>query len=121
MEKRKYDLVDRLVEFVILISEVLEKLPNSKLGVYLEGQMIRSAGSSALHYGEAQSAESPADFIHKIKVVMKELRETNIGLKIIDKKKMLKDSNILRKALKEIDELLAIFSKSIETAKKNAK
>jgi four helix bundle protein len=72
-----------------------------------------------LVYGEAQSAESRKDFIHKIKILLKELRETRINLRIIAKKRLLPDSDNLNAALKESDELIRIFVKSTETARKN--
>ena len=116
---RKFDLEERLIDFAILISEIVEKLPSTKLGSYISGQIVKSGTSPALHYGEAQSAESNADFVHKMKVVLKELRETFVGLKIISKKRMLSNNEIIENALTENNELISIFVKSIETAKKN--
>ncbi len=75
MEKRKFDLEDRLIDFAIRISEIAESLPNNPLGKQINNQMVRSGTSPALNYGEAQSSESTKDFIHKIKIVLKELRE----------------------------------------------
>jgi len=118
MKSRKYDLEDRLIEFAVNISDIVNALPNSRLGNYLAGQIIRSGISTALHYGEAQSDESQADFIHKMKVVLKELRETFIGLKIIHRKKILQNTQLLEKVLEENNELISIFVKSIDTAKK---
>jgi four helix bundle protein len=96
-------------------------LPNTKVGNHLSGQLVRSETSSALNYGEAQSGESRKDFIHKIKIVLKELRETIICLKIIDRTKLLNSTEKILKALKENDELISIFVKSVETASKNQK
>ena len=79
---------------------------------------MRSASSSAWNFGEAQSAESKKDFIHKIKIVLKELRETMIGLAIIDRTGLNKSKNILEKAVDENNQLIAIFVKSVETAQK---
>jgi len=121
MNSKKFDLEDRLIKFAVMISDIVDVLPNSRLGNYLSGQIIRSGTSPALNYGEAQSAESQADFIHKMKVVLKELRETFVGLKIIDKKKMIKSELQIENALKENNELISIFVKSIDTAKKNQK
>ena len=121
MESKKFDLEERLIDFAVLISDVIDDLPNTRLGNYLSGQMIRSGTSPALNYGEAQGAESQADFIHKMKVVLKELRETFVGLKIIKRKEMLKDLTFLNETLSENNELISIFVKSIETAKKNKK
>jgi four helix bundle protein len=121
MENRKYDLEERLIEFGILISDIADMLPTNRLGNYLAGQIIRSGISPALNYGEAQSAESRLDFVHKIKIVLKELRETFISLKIIKRKSLIKDIALLESALKENNELISIFVKSIETAKGKAK
>ena len=67
---RIFDLEDRLIDFAIEISEIVEQLPSTKFANHIGGQLIRSGSSPALNYGEAQSAESPVDFIHKLKVVL---------------------------------------------------
>ena len=115
MEKR-FDLEERLIDFVIILDDILEQLPNVRLANHLAGQMVRSGSSPALNYGEAQSAESQKDFIHKMKIILKELRETKISLKIIARKKYL-DIKLLQPVLDENEELIAIFAKSIITAK----
>ena len=117
----KFDLEDRLFDFAIRISEVAESLPNTILGKYIKGQMIRSGTSPALNYGEAQSAESINDFIHKLKIVLKELRETLVCLKIIKRKPLIASASKLSPIIEENNELISIFVKSIETAKKNSK
>jgi four helix bundle protein len=71
----KFELEDRLVDFAVLIIDIVDNLPNTKAGNHLAGQLVRSGTSPALNYGEAQSGESRKDFIHKIKIVLKELRE----------------------------------------------
>ena len=76
---KKFDLEDRFIDFTIRISNVVDEIDDSKLGVNIAGQLIRSGSSPALNYGEAQSAESRKDFIHKIKVALKELREALTG------------------------------------------
>lgn len=118
---RTYDLEERLIDFACLIIEIEENIPNTKAGNHLEGQLLRSGTSPALNYGEAQAAESKSDFIHKIKICLKELRETNICLRIITKRKMLRKIEILESGIKESKELIAIFTKSIVTAKQNQK
>ena len=77
---RKYDLEDRLIDYAVRIINVSEQLPESKAGKHIEGQLLRSGTAPAPNYGEAQSAESSKDYIHKIKI---ELRESKIWLKII--------------------------------------
>lgn len=118
MSGRKYDLEDRLIDFCLKISEIVEDLPNTKLGNYVGNQLIRSGTSPALNNGEAQSAESSADFIHKLKIILKELRETRICLKIVQRKPLLNDDRLVD-MLNENNELIAIFLKSIETASKH--
>ena len=118
MEQRKFDLEDRLVKFACLSLEICDLLPNSKSGQNLEYQLSKSFTASALVYGEAQAAESKADFVHKVKVVLKELRESRINLRIIMEKPLLINEKLLI-VFKEANELIAIFLKSIETAKQN--
>jgi len=117
----KFDLEERLVEFSVLIIDIVTQMPNSKAGNYLSGQIVRSGSSVSLNYGEAQSGESRRDFIHKIKVVLKELRETYVSLKIIHKAKLYKTEAKIIEAKKENNELISIFVKSAETAEKNSK
>jgi four helix bundle protein len=116
---KKFDLEDRLVKFACRCLEICDLLPNSKAGQNLEHQLSKSGTAPALIYGEAQAAESPADFIHKMKLVLKEIRETRINLRIINEKPILKDERV-NLTLKECNELMAIFLKSVETAKRNA-
>ena len=79
----KFDLEERLIWFSVRVIELSESLKESFAGLHLGKQIVRSATSSALNYGEAQSAESPKDFIHKMGICLKELRETFINIKII--------------------------------------
>ncbi|MBM3415664.1 MAG: four helix bundle protein [Bacteroidetes bacterium] len=117
--KRKYDLEERLIEFAVQIIRITESLHNTRAGIHVGGQLVRSGTSPALHYGEAQSAESRPDFIHKIKVVLKELRETKNALTIIKRVPLTDKMEIVDKAMAESNELISIFVKSLETAKKN--
>ena len=80
------DLENRLIEFAVLVIGVVEDLPNTKAGNHIGNQLIRSGTSPAPNYGEARSAESKRDFVHKIKISLKELRETHIWLRIIERK-----------------------------------
>ena len=120
MEKKK-DLEDRLVAFAIMILNLAEKLPDSRAGKYFYDQLIRSGLSPALNYGEAKSAESAADFIHKMKVCLKELRETYVSLKIIKGKPLIKENSSLEGCFQECNELISIFVASIQTAESNRK
>lgn len=114
----KFDLEDRLVDFACMCLEVCELLPNSKAGQNLEYQLSKSGTATALIYGEAQAAESRADFLHKMKIVLKEIRESRVNLKIIKRKPVVVHEKV-DAAFKESNELMAIFLKSIETAKSN--
>lgn len=115
----KYDLEDRLIEFAVRIIDTAEALPKTVASKNLGGQIVRSGTSPALNYAEAQSAESKADFIHKMKICLKELRETFVCLKIIKRKAYFNESR-LEPLLKENTELVSIFVKSIQTAKGKA-
>lgn len=115
----KYDLEDRLIAFSTLIIEISESISKSYIGNHLSTQLLRSGTSVSLNYGEAQSAESRKDFIHKIKVILKELRETMICLKLIKSRQLMNKVSIIDKALIENNELISIFVKSIQTARKN--
>ncbi len=115
MKDQAVILEDRLVDFAVRVIHVVEALPDTKAGKHIAGQLVRSGTSPALNYGEAQSAESRSDFVHKMKVCLKELRETFICLKIIERKPMCSKSR-LTPLLKECDELISIFVKSIQTA-----
>ena len=116
MSSRKFDLGNRLIDFTILIDNIVE-LRSSKT---LKDQLIRCLSSPTLNYGEAQSAESTNDFIHKCKIILKELRETRVCLKIIARKPLLPKEKI-EKEIQENNELIAIFVKSIDTAGKKKK
>ncbi len=116
---RKFDLEDRLIDFSVKVIEIVEKLPNTKAANHIGGQMVRSGSSPALNYGEAQEAESRNDFIHKMGICRKELRETSTALRIVIRRRYKETLSEAEIALKECKELFAIFSKSIETAKKN--
>ena len=115
----KRDLEERLINYAVLIVEIVEDMPNTRAANHLGGQLLRSGTSPALNYGEAQSGESRKDFIHKIKVVLKELRESFVCLKIIYRTKLFSAEARMQSALKENNELIAIFVKSAETADKN--
>jgi len=80
---KKYDLEERLIQFALLIIDIVEMLPNTRAGNHIAGQLIRSGTSPAFNYAEAQVAESRDDFIHKMKICLKELKETHIAVQII--------------------------------------
>ncbi len=121
MGSRKFDLEERLINFAVRIIRTAESLPKTKVGNHIAGQLIRCGTSPAFNYGEAQSAESRSDFIHKMKVCLKELRETKICLLLIIKAKLLKTTSKLEPLINENDELISIFVTSIKTAKQKNK
>jgi len=118
-DKRKFDLEERLIDFAVRIIRTGESLPKTKVGNHIAGQLIRCGTSPAPNYGEAQSAESLADFIHKMKICLKELRETRVWLLMIVRANLLKPASKLEPLIDENNELISIFVKSINTAKKN--
>ena len=118
---KKYNLEDRLINFSVQIMDVVNEIPKTVNGINLANQLSRSGTSVSLNYGEAQSAESRKDFIHKMKVVLKELRETKICLSLIVKSNLLETDQHLLNIENESNELSSIFVKSIETARKNGK
>jgi four helix bundle protein len=110
------NLEERLVDFAVMIIHLTDKMPNSRAGNHVAGQLLRSGTSPAAHYAEARGAESTNDFIHKLKVGLKELNESRVWLKIIIKSKMLPIQNVTS-IYKECDELCRIINASIKTSK----
>ena len=115
---RDFDLEERLIRFASSIIKLAEMLPQTFAGRHVAGQMIRSGTAPALHYGEAQSGESRRDFIHKMKVALKELRETFNALRIVRAVNWVPYGE-LESILNENNQLIAIFVRSVETATTN--
>ena len=109
---------DRLVEFAVRIGGLAGALPSTKFGKHIASQIIRSGSSPAPNYGETSAAESRDDFVHKLAIVFKELRETRVWLKMIRKAKMLSPSR-LGNLFEECDHLCNIVGKSLKTARAN--
>jgi four helix bundle protein len=118
MKDRLFDLEDRLIAFAVRVIRVAEALPKTPTGNHIRGQLSRSGTSPAPNYGEAQSAESRGDFVHKLKIVLKELRETRVWLLTIRRAELLKPVSTLDPLIQETDELISIFVKSVKTATK---
>ena len=118
MEDRKYDLAERLVNYSCRMIDVVEALPNTRAGNYIAGQLIKSCISPTFNYGEVQGAESRKDFVHKLGIVLKELKECRTALKIIIKKALIVPVKKLEAVSKETEELIAIMAKSIGTVSK---
>ena len=122
MDKQKYDLEERLLEYSVRIIRIVEKLPTTRVGNHVAGQLLRSGTSPYPNHGEAQAAESPNDFIHKLRISLKELRETKRWLKLIQRIPLIKPAEKLDGIQQETEELIKIFVSSIKTAQiKNIK
>jgi four helix bundle protein len=117
---RKFDLEDRLLEFASAVIDLSEMLPNTRAGNHVAGQILRSGTAPYPNHGEAEAAESREDFIHKLKVCLKELRETRRWARLIKRKGWAGESPTLLFVLTESDELIRIFHSSIQTAQLNA-
>jgi four helix bundle protein len=115
---KKFDLDERLIDFAVEVIFFTESLPNTKAANHLGGQLLRSGTSPSLNYGEVQGAESQRDFIHKMKVCLKELRESYNNLRILRKAKIPLKLEEVEVLISECNELISIFVASIHTASK---
>lgn len=115
--KRVYDLDVRLLNFSVGIIRLLDSISTSKAGNHVSGQLLRSGTSPYANHGEAQSAESSRDIVHKMSVCLKELRETQRWLKLIKATQLTEELVKLEMLLEESDQLIRIFVASIQTAK----
>ncbi len=118
MKKMKFDLEDRLIDYAVRIIKLSSSLPKTNIGKHISSQIMRSGTSPAPNYAEAQSAESNADFIHKLKISLKELRETLVWLKMIIRAELVTPQKKIEPLMNETNELISILFKSVETIKK---
>jgi four helix bundle protein len=118
IEERVYDLEERLLEFAAAVLRLVRELPKDRESNHVAGQLLRSGTSPLPNHGEAEAAESPADFIHKLKLCLKELRETKRWLLLILRVPLLSRSTATDALLQETNELIRIFVASIRTATK---
>ena len=116
LSERKYDIEERLIQFAAQVIGIVDKLPKGIAAKHLGGQLVRSGTSPGLNYAEAIGAESKRDFVHKMGIVLKELRETRVCLRIIHDQKYLSEL-LVQKTGNECNELVLIIAKSIKTAK----
>jgi four helix bundle protein len=116
----RQELERRLVSLAVSIEKLCKGLSKGFMAEHLTRQIIRSSTSAALNYGEAQAAESKNDFIHKISIVLKELRETQISLNLLSGSISENQEQLMQICQKECGELVAIFHKTVITAKSNA-
>src|SRR5882724_5064190 len=114
-----FDLEDRLLDYSARIIRLGERLPNTRAGNHIAGQLLRSGTSPLSNHGEAQAAESANDFVHKFKISLKELRESYRWLRLIQIAPLLPPKSI-DPLIKETDELIRIFVTSIRTAQKKS-
>ncbi len=119
-QARADELENRLIEFAVRIVKLSANLPKTPAGKHIAGQILRSGTSPAPNYGEARGAESNADFAHKLGIVLKELNETSIWLRVIDRSRLLKEE-LLVEIIGECRELCRIFTSSLKTVKRGAK
>ncbi len=112
------ELSDRLLDFAAAVGKLVEELPDTRMARHIAGQLVRSATSPAPNYEEGCAAESRADFIHKLSICLKELRESRLWLRLIVRSELLPCSR-LEQLLDESSQLSNILAQSIVTAKKN--
>ncbi len=112
------DLAERLLDFAARVGKVVDALPESRLGRHIAGQLVRCGTSPAPNYAEACGAESCRDFVHKLSIALKELRESRCWIQLIIKAELLPEQR-LSEILDECEQLCAIVAKSIVTAKNN--
>jgi four helix bundle protein len=117
MNEKKYDLEERLIDFAVDIVKLVESLPNTRTAIHLGGQLLRSGTAPSLNYGEAKSTESKKDFLHKMKLCLKELRESHNNLHILYKASVGESEHSIL-IIQECNELISKFVKSIITASK---
>jgi four helix bundle protein len=119
--KRVHDLEDRLPEFAAMIIDLTESLPNTRAGNHMAGQLLRCGTSSLSNHGEVEAAESRRDFLHKLRICLKELCETKRWLRLVGRTRTLTTAINFTTCLNEVEELIRIFVASIRTAQRNAK
>jgi four helix bundle protein len=115
----KYDLEDRLLDFAVNIVELTESLPNTRAGNHIAAQLLRCGTSPLSNHGEVEAAESRKDFLHKLRICLKELRETKRRLRLVGRLKRLEEAVNLAVCCAEIEALIRIFAASVRTVAKN--
>jgi len=118
--RRNYDLEERLLNFTAEIVSLADTLPSTKAGNHIAGQLLRCGRSPLANHGEVEAAESRKDFLHKLRVWLKELRETWRWLRLIARLELVESAK-LQSILTEVEELIRIFAASVRTTEKNAR
>jgi len=119
MKEPKFDLEERLLEFSVRVIRVTESMKRTRAGNHIADQLLRSGTSPYGNHGEAEGAESRDDFIHKMRICYKELRETRRWLRLVQSAELISKPALLVLLIAEADELVRIFAASIRTAKAN--
>ena len=114
----KYDLEERLLAYAAQVIRLVDQLPATRAGNHVAGQLLRSGTSPLPNHGEAQAAESRRDFIHKLKISLKELKESRWWLRLIQQVPLM-DTERVEPLVGETQELIRIFATSIRTAERN--
>ena len=113
---KSFDLEERLLNYSVEIIRLVEELPATRAGNHVAGQLLRSGTSPLSNHAEAQGAESMNDFVHKLRISLKELRETHRWLRLVKRVPLLQSTLKLDAVLRETDELVRIFVASLRTA-----
>jgi four helix bundle protein len=116
---RVYDLEERLLGYAVRIIRVTESMKRSTAGLHIADQLLRSGTSPYGNHGEAEGAESRDDFVHKLRVCFKELRESRRWLKLVQRAELIDKPELLGALIEEADELVRIFAQSIQTTRKH--
>ena len=121
MSEAKYDLEERLLEYAAAIIRLVARLPRTPAGNHIANQLMRSGTSPLPNHGEAQAAESANQIVHKLSLCLKELRESQRWLKLIERVPLVKPASEATPVLQETEELIRIFVTSVRTARKPGK
>ena len=119
MKEKQYDLEERLLDYAANSIRLVERLPNTRAGNHVAGQLLRCGTSPLPNHGEAQAAESRKDFVHKFSICLKELRESRRWLRLARRVPLVKLPTEFDPLLEETEALIKIFATSIRTAKRN--
>ena len=118
LERKGADIEERLLDFAVRVGKAVDALPSTRLGRHIARQLVRSGTSPAPNYAEACAAESKKDFIHKLAIALKELRESSVWIRMIVKSELIPEQR-LEMLRDECEQLCKIIAKSLVTAKGN--
>ena len=116
MGDKATEIEERLIDFAVRVIKVADALPESPVGKHIARQLLRSGTSPAPNYAEARGAESNADFVHKLKIALKELNESSVWLRMICRAELMK-AELLNDLIDENQQLCRILNASVKTAK----